>query len=264
MNYVEEARTLLEKWGEAAHFQLNYYESTDSTNEEVKRAAARGAAEGFAACADEQTAGKGRRGREWKSPAGEAVYFSFLLFPEIAPEHAPMLTLIMGLAGSLAVRELTSLPAQIKWPNDIVIGNKKICGILTEAVPGGGIVIGCGVNVNNGAFSEEIADRASSLFLEGGCKVSRGHLLALMLRHFYRNYRTFLLTENLVALVDEYNGLLVNLDREVRVEDPLGAYTGIARGISDTGELLVETEPGAVQRVSSGEVSVRGLYGYTL
>lgn len=266
MSWCAEAEALLARFGEDAHFCLSYMESVDSTNEEVKRRARQGGREGLVVVGEEQTAGKGRLGRSWKSPAGEALYFSFLLRPDIAPENWSMLTLVMGLAGAEAVRELTGLPARIKWPNDLVLGTKKICGILTEVLmdEGGpeGLVIGTGVNVNNRDFPAELRERATSLRLESGEEISRGRLLAHMLRAFRRFYAVFLVRGDMSALRDRYNEYLVSRGGEVRLETPAGAYTAVSLGIDGRGRLLVRRTTGETEAVSAGEVSVRGLYGY--
>ena len=214
-----------------------------------------------------------------------------MLKPSLPPQHISLLTLVMGLSVAQAVRELYQLDAVIKWPNDIVIGQKKICGILTEAivptaiVPAAivptaiapaagdpariGIVIGTGINVNNEAFPEELQDRATSLRLELGQEASRSAVLAQTLSCFRKNYEICLKTGDLAGLQDAYNALLVSMNREVRIEDPRGPYTAVSRGIDAGGRLLVErkmtTETGTTvipEAISSGEVSVRGLYGY--
>ena len=280
-NWFRETEKLIHENGADSFFDLRYFACVDSTNEVVKREAARGAAEGLTVIGEEQTAGKGRRGRSWKSPAGESLYFSFLLKPSLPPQHISLLTLVMGLSVAQAVRELYQLDAVIKWPNDIVIGQKKICGILTEAiVPAAivqaagdpariGIVIGTGINVNNEAFPEELQDRATSLRLELGQEASRSAVLAQTLSCFRKNYEICLKTGDLAGLQDAYNALLVSMNREVRIEDPRGPYTAVSRGIDAGGRLLVErkmtTETGTTvipEAISSGEVSVRGLYGY--
>ena len=280
-NWFQETEKLIHENGADSFFDLRYFACVDSTNEVVKREAARGAAEGLTVIGEEQTAGKGRRGRSWKSPAGESLYFSFLLKPSLPPQHISLLTLVMGLSVAQAVRELYQLDAVIKWPNDIVIGQKKICGILTEAiVPAAivqaagdpariGIVIGTGINVNNEAFPEELQDRATSLRLELGQEASRSAVLAQTLSCFRKNYEICLKTGDLAGLQVAYNALLVSMNREVRIEDPRGPYTAVSRGIDAGGRLLVErkmtTETGTTvipEAISSGEVSVRGLYGY--
>ena len=266
MSWISETESLLASWGEDGFYELHYYQSVDSTNEEIRRRAADGAGEGFTAVGEEQTAGRGRRGRSWKSPAGEALYFSVLLRPPLAPENLSMLTLVKGLSIAEAVRERTGLSAAIKWPNDLVIGGKKVSGTLTEAILWDGkvegVVTGTGINVNNEFFPGEIAERATSLKTETGREISRGALLASVLRSFHTNYRTFLKSGDLHMLRDRYNALLAGKDGEVRIEAPEGAYTAVSRGIDTKGRLLAERETGGISMISAGEVSVRGLYGY--
>jgi BirA family biotin operon repressor/biotin-[acetyl-CoA-carboxylase] ligase len=286
-NWFQKAVDILHERGDR-FYELRYFKTIDSTNEAVKRAAAEGAAEGLVIVGEEQTAGKGRRGRNWKSPAGESVYMSVLLKPVLPVEALSELTLVMGLSVAQAVSGLYGLDAAIKWPNDIVIRGKKICGILTELIPerthrGTGsapdaapdttgsnpgtpapcsIVIGTGINVNNTAFPAELADKAVSLRMIRGEKTSRGRVLAETLLCFRDNYRICLRTGDLSGIQEAYNSRLISRGRPVRIEDPRGPYTGISRGIDTSGRLIVERSDGKVEAISSGEVSVRGLYGY--
>ncbi len=266
--WADDLKKYLHLLGEDAFYNLNYYESIDSTNEEIKRKAKEGAPEGLLMVAEEQTMGKGRLGRRWESPPGESVYFSFLLRPEFAAEHVAALTLVMGLSVAQAVRETVTLPVEIKWPNDIVINHKKICGILCEAQFGSNgkadyVVIGVGINANNSSFPEELSDRATSLKKEwGGKDVNRAIVTATALKYFHSNYRKYCKTEDLSGMIRDYDFLLVSRDQEVRIEDPKGPYTAISRGIDKDGSLIVETEDGKEVKIAAGEVSVRGLYGY--
>lgn len=239
--------------------------------------AKQGAQEGLVVWADSQNAGKGRRGRSWESPAGTNLYFSILLRPKISPEKAPMLTLVMAYAVAKAVKDLTGLDVRIKWPNDLVLSKKKICGILTEMYLTGTdvdyIVVGTGINVNGTEFSEELREKATSLYLEMSREtekeriveskkfIERKKLLEESLRIFGEQYQTFLEVQDLSFLQKEYNQMLINQNREVVVLEPGNEYHGMAIGINSDGELLVETEKG-IQTVFAGEVSVRGIYGY--
>lgn len=250
------------KW---AGRRLSFYEQTGSTNARAKVEAENGAPHGTLVVADMQTAGRGRRGRSWDSPAGSNVYFTIILKPDFAPEKASMLTLVMAHAAACAIQKETGLACGIKWPNDIVINGRKVCGILTELSAERGyihyVVIGAGVNVLRQEFPEEIADKAACLEAECGRKVSRSALLARIMSFFEEDYESFAAAGDLSPLLESYNRMLVNLDREVCVLDPKGEFTGTARGINPAGELLVETGEGIVQ-VFAGEVSVRGIYGY--
>ena len=134
------------------------YEEIDSTNTQVKRIAKEGAEQGLVVTADKQSAGKGRRGRVWESPEGTNLYFSILLRPVLEPNKAPMLTLVMAYSVAKVIGSQEGLPVEIKWPNDLVLEKKKICGILTEMGLSGSriadVVIGVGINVNTTDFPE--------------------------------------------------------------------------------------------------------------
>lgn len=250
------------KWaGKTVHFA----DEIDSTNLWIKRLAAEGAEEGTLAVADVQTQGRGRLGRRWTAPAGSSIAMSLLLRPDFAPDHASMLTLIMGLSVAQACRRL-GLDSWIKWPNDVVIHGKKICGILTEMNVSSDkidyVVIGTGINVNLKKFPDELQGKATSLWLEEEREYDRLQVLDEVLQAFEENYSRFLKPLDLSLLREDYELLLANKDYPVCVLDPKGEYTGIARGILDSGELIVVTEDGQVRQISTGEVSVRGIYGY--
>lgn len=243
-----------------------YEEQVDSTNEVAKRAGDAGAEHGAVFRADRQSAGKGRRGRSWYSEAHDNLYFTILLRPKLAPEKASMLTLVMAYAVAQAVREETGLEGLIKWPNDIVVHGKKVCGILSEMKLAGTAVdycvVGVGVNVGQKHFAEDIQDKATSLAVEAGRSVETNVLLQKILYFFEQEYECFMDAQNLEPMQAQYNALLINKDKQVRVLDPKGEYEGIARGITKTGELLVEVPGSLCKKVYAGEVSVRGLYGY--
>ena len=243
-----------------------YYDELASTNLQAKLDAENGAGEGTLIVADMQTAGRGRKGKGWSSPAGTNVYFTLILKPDYDVEQASMVTLVMGMAVAEGIRKVSGVPAGIKWPNDIVVNGKKVCGMLAEMSVEREyihyIVIGAGINVGKQDFPAEIAETATSLWEECGRKVSRAELIAGVMKAFEECYAVFLREGCLAGLVERYSALLVNKDREVRVLDPKGEFQGIARGINDTGELLVEMADGTVTPVYAGEVSVRGIYGY--
>ena len=249
------------KWaGKTVHFARE----TDSTNLWIKRLAKEGAPEGTLALAEFQSAGRGRLGRSWEVPEGTSVMMSILLRPKFEPQYAPMLTLVMGMAVAKAVKKL-GFDVSIKWPNDVVVSHKKICGILTEmGVRDGKIdyaVIGVGINVNIKEFPEEMADKATSLYLESGKEFDRSQIPGLVMEAFEKYYEKFAATCDLSGLKEEYESILANYNQPVRVlaKEP---YEGVARGITDGGELLVEKTDGTIVAVSAGEVSVRGLYSY--
>jgi len=245
---------------------IQYFEELDSTNKKIDELARDGAEHGTVIVADKQTAGKGRRGRTWESPAGTNLYFSILLRPEIEVEKAPMLTLIMAYSVAKVLQEEWRLETSIKWPNDLVISGKKICGILTEMVLDGSqighVVVGTGINVNVTEFPEELSDKATSLYLESKVIFDRKKLLNEVLKEFWKQYNNFLEVQDLSFMKEAYNEILVNRGKEVLVLEPGNEYQAVAHGINDVGELLVEKNDGSKVAVYAGEVSVRGIYGY--
>ncbi len=248
-----------------------YYETIDSTNLKAKELAKEGCPEGTIVSAGYQAAGRGRRGRSWESPSQDSIATSMVLYPKMSPDKIGTVTLLAAIAVARAIESLPcGFTPLIKWPNDIVLKNKKICGILTEmsAVSGKAeyVVLGIGVNVHNRTFPEEIREKATSLDLvqkEQGYNshISRKQLVEEIWQQFAQYYEHFQQWEDMSFCLEEYHQLLVNQDKQVRVLDPMGDYEGIARGINPRGELLVETKAG-IRAVNSGEVSVRGMYHY--
>ena len=271
-NKEEVENRLRTRW--AGH-PLLYSEETGSTNNDIFALSDQGFPHGTLALTGTQTAGKGRRGRLWISPPDVNIYMSILLRPDLRPESAPMLTLVMALAVYQACEALYSeenVQFGIKWPNDIVVSRaggpcRKICGILTEMrleeKEIRDIVIGIGLNVNQDEFPEEIRETAGSLKLALGRDVGRAELTAEIWRHFEKDYEAFTEVQSLAPLKEEYERGLVNRGRRVRVLSPVDPFEGTAIGITDTGELTVRPDDGSPDReVASGEVSVRGVMGY--
>nr|WP_294469055.1 biotin--[acetyl-CoA-carboxylase] ligase [uncultured Sellimonas sp.] len=246
--------------------EIRILEEADSTNLRAKAAAGEGADAGLVILAEQQTDGRGRRGRAWQSPAGENIYMTVLLRPDFEPEKAPMLTLLAACAAARAVKSPGKRQPQIKWPNDLIINGKKICGILTEMGMKGEcteyVIVGIGINCNQTDFPEELRNRATSLKCEYGCEVCREEIVARFLEEFESLYEEFEKRKSLEFIQDEYETLLVNEGREVCVLEPGKEWTGTAAGITETGELIVKKDSGEICEISSGEVSVRGVYGY--
>lgn len=238
--------------------KLFIYDETDTTNERAK--ANNTAPDGSVFIAEVQTRGKGSRGRGWVSPRGIGIWHSILLKPDITPLEVQRITLAAGLAVCKAI----GLDAKIKWPNDIVINGKKVCGILTEMSAEmdmvNYVVCGIGINVNTESFAEEIAHRATSMYLESGIKYRRDEIISRLLNKFEYYYKKFL-DSGLGAILDEYKQNCVTLGKEVSVIFKKETVTGKAVDVDENGNLVVETENGIIH-VTSGEVSVRGIYGY--
>lgn len=242
-----------------------YHEVVDSTNNIAKELSEQKDSHGTLCTAEIQNGGKGRRGRSFYSPAGSGIWMSLLLKPDMTPQAASMLTPLAALAVVRGIlEEEKDLDLKIKWPNDIIYKKKKLCGILTEmgAEPDciHYVVVGIGINVNTIEFPKEIQEVATSLYLATGKNTDRSSLICRIMKHFEEYYERFLEAKSLAPFVEEYNALLVNRGEEVKVSGS-EELSGTALGINETGELLVETKEGVVP-VLSGEVSVRGIYGY--
>ncbi|HIQ97372.1 MAG TPA: biotin--[acetyl-CoA-carboxylase] ligase [Candidatus Limivivens merdigallinarum] len=262
---AEEIQSILKtRW---AAREICYLKTVDSTNRYAKKKAEEGAPHGALVVAEEQTQGKGRMGRNWSDPAGQNIAMTLILRPAIQPQSASMVTLVAGLSVARALKTLCGLDVKIKWPNDVVAGGRKLCGILSEmSAEMSGIhylVIGIGINVNTEHFPEELRDKATSLYLETGEKMQRARIIAACMEYFEEDFSLFEKTMDLSLLKDQYEALLINKDEKVKVLERDASYVGIAKGIDWEGELLVEKEDGSLTRVYAGEVSVRGVYGYT-
>lgn len=246
--------------------KIIHYKQIDSTNTELSRLALRGAEHGTVVIADEQTAGRGRRGREWESPAEDNIYMSMLLRPQIMPEKAPMITLVMAYAIAKVLKEYGFSNVQVKWPNDLIVSGQKVCGILTEMVLAecevDYIIIGVGVNVNTQKFPDELKDKATSLYQVSGKFLKRQSLIQDIVECFEKEYQKFERFNDLSFLQEEYNEMLVNCGKEVRVLEPGNEYQAVALGINQMGELRVRLASGEEAEIFAGEVSVRGVYGY--
>ena len=260
----EELESLMKtRW---AGKNIVYYAETDSTNLRIKQLGDEGAPEGTLAVADHQSAGRGRRGRSWDSPAGSSIYMSVLLRPKIAPDRAPMLTLVMACSVAEGIMDCEDVKVQIKWPNDIIINGKKLVGILTEMSTQidyiNHVTVGVGINVNMTGFPEELRATATSLRIETGHVVKRAPLIAAVMERLETNYEVFMKTEDMSGLMEKYSSLLVNREKEVMVLGAREQYRAYALGINNTGELIVRRDDGTEEAVYAGEVSVRGVYGY--
>lgn len=242
---------------------IYFYEETDTTNNRARELALEGAPEGTLVVAEKQTAGRGRRGKVWESPLGTGIWMSLVLRPQIMPAEASVLTLLCGLATAEAIKAETGLSAGIKWPNDILINGKKAVGILTEMDCEMSevhfVIPGIGINVNTASFPPEIADIATSLYLECGKTVSRRRLVHKVLERLEEHYETFLRTGSFTAMLEDYRKHCIILGKEVHVlgREPFFAE---ALDITPEGELLVRrADNGKEEVVFSGEVSIRGV-----
>lgn len=235
-----------------------------STNTILKELARQGAPHGSVCLCEMQTAGRGRLDRSWSSPEGCGIWMSTLLRPCLPPEHMPLITFCAALAMAQSVRRETGLDARIKWPNDLVLAGRKVCGVLLEAGfdTGGSmfVIAGTGLNVRRGAYPPELADRAISL--EELCPPpDRSNLIAAYLNAL-EAYADAVEKNGLAGISTDYRELSCTLGSEVQVLSPAETFTGVALDIDEGGALLVRTAGGEVRRVLAGDVSVRGMMGY--
>lgn len=241
-----------------------YFEELDSTNTYCRLHGAE-LSHGTLVIAENQTAGRGSRGRTWEAPENESLFMSLVLKPDMSPVFAPRLTLVMALSCARAFQQY-GIDVQIKWPNDIVLNGKKLVGILTEmnAKPSGieQVVVGIGINVLTGQFPKEIAYKATSLWLETGKHFSREEIAAAVMNCFEEDYETFLKTCDLSELLEQYRQFSATVGQKVQILDGKDGYTGFAYDVDKEGQLWVRTEDGQEVKVFADEVSVRGIYGY--
>lgn len=242
--------------------QAAVLDTVTSTNTYLKGMARSGAPAGSLCLSETQSAGKGRLGRVWHSPAGQGLWLSVLARPDIPPADAPLVTFCAAMAMARAVQQVTGLSPALKWPNDLVLSGKKLCGILLEVSAGERldyIIIGTGLNVGQGAYPVELAHQATSIGDHTQPPARR-----LLLVHYLaalEDCLTRLEREGFAALAEDYRRLSCTLGRPVHVTGS-ETFTGVAEDMDATGALLVRDEAGALHRVLAGDVSVRGVMGY--
>jgi BirA family biotin operon repressor/biotin-[acetyl-CoA-carboxylase] ligase len=238
---------------------LHHYFKIGSTNTAAMEAAAAGAPEGSVFLAEQQTAGRGRGGHSWHSEQSDGIYCSVILRPAVPPSEALVLSLAAGLAVQAAVQRVDSqVPTDLKWPNDLLIGDRKFCGILTEmnaeATRVRHIVVGIGINVNQAGFPMDLNDVATSLRLASGRAWSRTELCAALLKSLDREYRDFLTEadarKSILRRFEERSSSVRG--QKVRIEEN-GGFEGVTDGLDDDGFLRVKTAQG-MRIVLSGTV----------
>ena len=246
--------------------QLFWLDETESTNDDIKRMVYRGYKAPLAVFADAQSKGRGRRGRSFQSAAGKGLYFSLLLSPHCPVEELCTLTAWTAAAVCTALRQACGIDAKIKWPNDIVAEGKKLCGILTELLTGRdgaveGVIIGIGLNVSQSAEDfGELSTKAVSLAQLMGAAPDRLELARHCLLALDKMHADF--PQRRDIYLDSYRKSCLTVGRAVTLSSQAGERRGTAEAVEDDFTLRVRLEDGRVERVSSGEVSVRGLYGY--
>lgn len=249
-----------------------YYDTIGSTNNKAKELAKRGSVHGSLVVAKSQTSGKGRLGRSFDSMSDSGLYFSLMLRPNVNPEHLSGITLVAALATSRAIDNFCHVKTSIKWPNDIYLNGKKLVGILTEA-GADYVVIGIGINVNTNSFQGDIADTATSLFLETGITFDKADLLKVLLNQLNALYEQFINQDDLSFMVQDYNERLGALGHEVYIIpqqrsldnqnpskiDTTGLTPYICLGIDKQGNLKYKDTNEVIHYVNSGEVSLRNV-----
>jgi BirA family biotin operon repressor/biotin-[acetyl-CoA-carboxylase] ligase len=233
------------------------YESLPSTNTEVARLAQQNAEEGLTVVAEEQTAGRGRLQRSWSSPKGAGLYCSVLLRPALAPERWPLLTFVAALATGDALLEASEVNTDIKWPNDLLAGERKICGILAEAIEtplGRAVVVGIGINLTDDAFPHELANVATSVAREGR-RPEREAILAALLKALARWYALLHEPEGAEKIVAAWaSRSSYAAGKHVQVTNGDEVLQGVTCGVENDGALRLETA-GGVQLIRAGDVT---------
>lgn len=236
------------------------YETVNSTNDVARDYALKGAPEGTVILAEQQTAGRGRLGRKWESPAGEGLYASIILRPHLKPFESAIITLASAVAVAETLALDFELVVDIKWPNDVLASGLKICGILVEAAIEGGaiqyVVTGVGVNLNQREMPEAIRETATSLFLEAGRHIAPEDFLKLLLVRFDHKYRAALETRD--EILREWENLSTYArGRAVTITSFDETITGTTRGLTRHGGLILELDSGELREIITGEVSLR-------
>lgn len=239
--------------------EIIYLEDTDSTNLRAYLLGETGAAEGTVVIADRQSAGKGRLGRRWTSPPGVNLYTSVLLRPPISPRSAPQLTFLSAVAAARAIEETSGLEARLKWPNDILLGGKKVAGLLNELSAETDrvhfVVLGIGVNLNMqaGHFPADLRYPATSVAMETGARISRPAFARALFRHLDGLYHLYL-EKGFLPVLLAWESLFDLAGQQVEVDMQERRLLGIATGLDEDGALLVRLPDGTLERVLAGDV----------
>jgi BirA family transcriptional regulator, biotin operon repressor / biotin---[acetyl-CoA-carboxylase] ligase len=234
-----------------------HFEKIDSTNNKAYELASSGVPNNSVVIAEKQTKGKGRLGRTWVSPTSTGIYASLIIRPDLEPDEIPAITLVAALAVTEAIRECTGLEASVKWPNDVMYKNKKLCGILTEMKADSDnvdfLVLGLGVNVNTPG--SKLPETGTSISVEIGSKVDRAELFKTIFTEFLKRYE-IMEKEGFSALRNECKKVSSVLNREIKIEEHKRLLKGKAVDIDEKGALILLDSNGDLVRVFSGDVTV--------
>lgn len=232
------------------------FDSLASTNTEAARQAARGAREGLCIVAREQTAGRGRLGRAWVSPRDAGLYFSIVLRPRFEASRWPLITFAAALAARDAIERACRIAPDIKWPNDLLIGERKICGILAERIETDACVVGIGINLTGEAFPPELSDRATSLEAAMKDAPDREALLVELVRAMGERYTVLQSPNGRAMTIREWTAHSSYAEgKSVRVALERETFEGVTRGLEEDGSLRVETSDGTIRIIRAGDVT---------
>ncbi len=238
---------------------IAYFGELDSTNRKAKEMAAEGAPEGTLVVAEEQSRGRGRIGRSWYSPAREGIYMSLILRPKLPPNEAPKITLVTGVSVAEALLAVTPLQPAIKWPNDILVNGRKICGILTETSTEMDaidfVVVGVGMNVNTPEFPDELNEIGTSIYLETGKAFDRVTLLQEFLHQFEQLYFTFL-KSGFESIGKRWGELSILMGKDVTVQMIDRSCSGRVLKLDRDGALIIRSENGELEKIYSGDIHI--------
>ena len=232
----------------------------DSTNNLVKKYLLNGADEGLVAVAESQTEGRGRLGRIWYSPPETGIYLSILLKPNLEPDHLPCFTLLAGVAAVLTINEFSQQRASLKWPNDIIINGKKVCGLLCELIQNqgesNGLIIGIGINANHLAeqFPEDLKNIATSLRIVNGLPIDRLAVIRSLLINLDREYKTYL-NEGRRSVIEKWSLHTDLFGKKISIKRGATIISGIAKRLNDAGQLVLSQENGSEEAFESGEIT---------
>jgi len=247
---------------------VEIHSSIGSTNARAKELALSGAREGTVVIADEQVQGRGRLGRSWVSPPGKGIWMSVILRPRLSSQQVPRITIMTAVAVANALKRSAQIDVGIKWPNDVVCGGKKLCGILTEVHAEPEVihyaVVGIGLNVNLSFedLPEDIRDIATSLRIEKGKEFNRADIIKSILQEMEKGYLQGLRDDGFAGLLKEYERRSVILGKRIWVIGVDGQFSGYAQGFGLDGSLMLRLDDGRVERILAGDVSLRGENGY--
>lgn len=241
-----------------------YDREMDSTNNRAKTLIKEGIEEGTLVITDSQTQGKGRLGRTWQAPVGTSILMSLILKPTVPIACCSQLSIVSALTLCETLQALTGLEAKIKWPNDIIVHQKKVCGILMELCQAIDyyLILGIGINVNTPSFPNELP-YATSLYLESGQLYDREEIIEQFLKRFEVDYKTFQETKTITFLKKRYEENCITLHKTVKLIKGNQEYIAYAKGLTDDGKLCVQYPDDTIEAIGYGEISVRGLYGYS-